>query len=171
MAGAFLAPRRDGGAHARQRVPALGDDGQGRRVSRRPVLAGAGDAVGLAEAHHPHRRGHDGTRRLRRVAQERLETDLRLQHRLAAWAADDDVRAWRADARRRTEPAVGRDADPQPRAVQGAAISPGRRDRARDSHARAADDARPDSPRRAANDHGGAADCGGVRAGGDAPHA
>ena len=36
----LLAARRDGRADAGQRLPALGDDGEGRRVPRRPVRAG-----------------------------------------------------------------------------------------------------------------------------------
>ena len=43
----LLAAGRDGRADARQRVPALGDDGQGRRVDRRPLRAGVrGDRAG-----------------------------------------------------------------------------------------------------------------------------
>ena len=76
----LLAAGGDGRADAGQRLPALGDDGEGRRVPRRPVRAGVRRRRPLAAARPRRRAVHDGRRRAARPAPARPQAAARLRH-------------------------------------------------------------------------------------------
>ena len=81
---ALLAPRGDGRTDPRQRLPALGDDGQGRCRPHRPLRAGCRRAPLVAPAPGDRRRVDDARRRRRRAAPRRRQAVVGLRHRLAA---------------------------------------------------------------------------------------
>jgi hypothetical protein len=62
----ILVAARDGGTHAGVGLPALGNDGEGRRVPARPLLAGPRRHAGVVLDRRHHRCLHAGAGRVRR---------------------------------------------------------------------------------------------------------
>ena len=99
-----LAAGGDGRADAGQHVPALGDDGEGRRLPRRPARAGLRRPRHVAPGRRDRRRRHDDRRRAAGPAPDRPQAAARRWHDQPARVHDRRVRLGHAD--RRTRPAA-----------------------------------------------------------------
>ena len=123
--GAVPVPRvvagRDGGADAGERLPALGDDGEGGRDPRGPVRADVRRGRSLATDRVHGRMLHAGLRRSARAPPARPQAAAGVRHREPARAAHGPVRRrhGRDDDRR-----LG--AARRPRGVQGRVVHGGR---------------------------------------------
>ena len=118
-----LAARGDGRPHAGERLPALGDDGQGRGVPRRPPRPGVRRPRPVAPGGRHGRRRDDDRRRPAGDAPARPQAAPRLRHDQPARADDRRVRLGHPGGRhRRLRDAAG------PRRLQGRRLH-GRRDR------------------------------------------
>ena len=117
----LVAAGGDGGADADQRLPALGHDGEGRRLPDRPVRPGVHGRVDLAAARGHRGPGHDGRRRPAGAAPARPQAHPGLRHDQPARLHGRHVRA--RDGRHgggRLRAGAG------PRPVQGGAVHGGR---------------------------------------------
>ena len=121
----------DGCAHTGQRVFALGGDGDGRRLSRRPFGAHLRDGGGMAAVRARRGSRHDARWWATRVAPARSETVARLRHGESARVHDGVVRRRHSgdDHRRLGAPRRARD-------VQGRAVHGGRNPRSLYRHTR-----------------------------------
>ena len=127
-----LAAGRDGGPDTRQHVPALGDDGEGGRLPRRPVRPRLRPHHRVVATGRRERRGGDDDRRWRaRPAPHRPQAAARRRHDQPARVHDRRVRLGHDGDHRRRLHDVAR-----PRCVQGDGLHGRRCPRPRARHAR-----------------------------------